>query len=254
MSSPPPPYSLHPPPYKQPQKPPAPPRISSRRILTEALARAQHAVKLDLADADLRDTIEEYDASIALLDSVLARRERRRENADEAARVREIRDKYVERVRALCAARGLALPAHVPPPTPSSPPLPPTPPPRAPSPALSDDAPRQPSEPPTPSPSAFTFPPVRAPAEPDGWAARHAGYQEPEQDPDDAEWILSEAREEELREWGRYLEGRTVPSEDRDPSSAPRRGSVASVSSAVWSMATDVSHEDTRAYNQCIRV
>ncbi|KAI0282238.1 hypothetical protein BC826DRAFT_1110910 [Russula brevipes] len=71
MSSPAPPvpYSLHPPPYMRVKRKPAPrvPRQSSREILTGALQLAQRAVELDLAESDLPGAIAAYDEAIALL-------------------------------------------------------------------------------------------------------------------------------------------------------------------------------------------
>jgi len=95
-SSPPPPYSLRPPPYVRPRgqrkPPPKPSRPSSRELLTEALRRAQHAVTLDSNEApsDVPAAIAAYDEAIGLLKRVIERRSQRSGNASEVERVRDI--------------------------------------------------------------------------------------------------------------------------------------------------------------------
>lgn len=95
-SSPPPPYSLRPPPYVRPRgqrkPPPKPSRPSSRELLTEALRRAQHAVTLDSNEApsDVPAAIAAYDEAIGLLKRVIERRSQRPGNASEVERVRDI--------------------------------------------------------------------------------------------------------------------------------------------------------------------
>jgi hypothetical protein len=92
--SPPPPYSLRPPPYTRRQRklprepsPPRPPRVSSRELLTEALECAQRAVKLDLAKSDLPLAVAAYDESIAVLQRVIARRSQKPGISSEVERV-----------------------------------------------------------------------------------------------------------------------------------------------------------------------
>jgi hypothetical protein len=92
MSSPPPPYSLRPPPaYIHSQKPPArPPRQSSRQTLSKALQRARYAVQLDSSGSDIPSAIAAYDEAIELLQHVIARRSRKPGNKDELDRVMNI--------------------------------------------------------------------------------------------------------------------------------------------------------------------
>lgn len=92
--SPPPPYSLQPPPYTRRQRkpprepsPPRPPRLSSRELLTEALKCAQRAVKLDLAKSDLPLAVAAYDEAIAILQQVIARRSQKPGSTSEVERV-----------------------------------------------------------------------------------------------------------------------------------------------------------------------
>jgi hypothetical protein len=92
--SPPPPYSLQPPPYTRRQRkpprepsPPRPPRVSSRELLTEALKCAQRAVKLDLAKSDMPLAVAAYDEGIAILQLVIARRLQNPGIANEVERV-----------------------------------------------------------------------------------------------------------------------------------------------------------------------
>jgi hypothetical protein len=95
--SPPPPYSLQPPPYTRRQRkrtrepsPPRPPRVSSREMLTEALKCAQRAVKLDAAKTDLSLAVSTYDEAITILQSVIARRSEKPAIASEVERVTSI--------------------------------------------------------------------------------------------------------------------------------------------------------------------
>ena len=95
--TPPPPYSLQPPPYTRRQRklprepsPPRPPRVSSRKLLTEALNFAQRAVKLDLANADLAVAVTAYDEAIAILQRVITRRSQKPGIASEVDRVTSI--------------------------------------------------------------------------------------------------------------------------------------------------------------------
>jgi hypothetical protein len=95
--SPPPPYSLQPPPYTRRQRkpprepsPPRPPRLSSRELLTEALKCAQRAVKLDLAKSDLPLAVAAYDEAIAILQRVIARRSQKPGIMSEVERVTSI--------------------------------------------------------------------------------------------------------------------------------------------------------------------
>lgn len=96
--SPPPPYSLQPPPYtrrqrKQPPRepsPPRPPRLSSRELLTEALKCAQRAVKLDTAKLDLPLAVAAYGEGIAILQQVIARRSQKPGVTSEVERVTSI--------------------------------------------------------------------------------------------------------------------------------------------------------------------
>lgn len=89
MSSPPPPYTLKPPPaYITSQKPSAhPPRQSSRQTLSKALQRARHAVQLDSSGSDIPSAIAAYNEAIELLQWVIARRSRKPENNAEVERV-----------------------------------------------------------------------------------------------------------------------------------------------------------------------
>lgn len=95
-SSPPPPYSLRPPPYVrlrgQRKSLPKTPPPSSRELLTEALRRAQHAVTLDSNESpsDVPAAIAAYDEAIGLLKRVIERRSQRSGNASEVERVRNI--------------------------------------------------------------------------------------------------------------------------------------------------------------------
>jgi hypothetical protein len=95
--SPPPPYSLQPPPYTRRQRklprepsPPRPPRVSSRKLLTEALNFAQRAVKLDLANGDLAVAVAVYDEAIAILQRVITRRSQKPGITSEVDRVTSI--------------------------------------------------------------------------------------------------------------------------------------------------------------------
>jgi len=96
--SPPPPYSLQPPPYTRRQRkklprepsPPRPPRVSSRELLTEALKRAQRAVKLDLAKSDLALAVAAYGEAIAILQRVIARRSQKPGVTSEVERITSI--------------------------------------------------------------------------------------------------------------------------------------------------------------------
>jgi hypothetical protein len=95
--SPPPPYSLQPPPYTRRQRkpprepsPPRPPRVSSRKLLTEALNFAQRAVKLDLANGDLAVAVAAYDEAIAILQRVITRRSQKPGITSEVDRVTSI--------------------------------------------------------------------------------------------------------------------------------------------------------------------
>ncbi|KAI0297044.1 hypothetical protein B0F90DRAFT_1742649 [Multifurca ochricompacta] len=273
MSTPPPPYSLQPPPaYTRPRKPPCRPRPSSRQVLSEALQRAQHAVHLDSSQSDIPAAIAAYDEAILLLQQVIARRSRKVGTEGEVARVTAIHDRYVARVRELCQNRCIPLPSHVSPaaaagtssssssslsPSSSSqlrpPPLPtslhqphrdrvpspgPTPPsspirPHVPTPLVLDrgrfgkDDQSQETEwdSELSSPSSSSSPPTTATVSP---ASSVEDSQEVQK------WITSEAREEELAEWGQYLEG----------GRETRRASVGTTtSSAVWSTIA-VSHGD----------
>jgi hypothetical protein len=95
--SPPPPYSLQPPPYTRRQRklprepsPPRPPRLSSRELLTDALKCAQRAVKLDMAKSDLPLAVAAYDEAIAILQCVIARRSQKPGITGEVERVTSI--------------------------------------------------------------------------------------------------------------------------------------------------------------------
>ncbi|KAF8498238.1 hypothetical protein F5888DRAFT_1826570 [Russula emetica] len=145
--SPPPPYSLQPPPYTRRQRkplrepsPPRPPRVSSRELLTEALKCAQRAVKLDSANTDLPLAVAAYGEAIAILQRVIARRSQKPGVMSDAERVTSIHDRYADRVRELCRIHKIPLPSHVAPTpggfTPSmiTSPLPPLDPPQDPSP------------------------------------------------------------------------------------------------------------------------
>jgi hypothetical protein len=89
MSSPPPPYTLQPPPaYIISQKRPArSSRQSSRQTLSKALQRARHAVQLDSSGSDIPSAIAAYNEAIELLQWVIARRSRKPENEAEVERV-----------------------------------------------------------------------------------------------------------------------------------------------------------------------
>lgn len=264
MTSPPPPYSLQPPPayfYSSSRKLPCPPGQSSRQTLSNALQRARHAVQLDSSGSDIPSAVAAYGEAIELLQCVIARRSRKPGNEAEVGRVVDIvsllsqkfhplpvpfpfplaappwpwcrkaplffyiscpgvspvlnvffcqHDRYAHRVRELCRARRLPLPSHV------------------------ADAP------------SASLHPLRVPP-PDAVSptSAHSAYHESEWDTeissllsssatlssassvDSLQWIVSEACDEEVKEWGQYLSG----SGDDD-----RRASVATAaSSAVWS-------------------
>jgi len=188
--------------------------------LTEALECAQRAVKLDLAKSDLPLAVAAYDESIAVLQRVIARRSQKPGISSEVERVTGIHDRYAERVRELCRAHKIPLPSHVAPtpggfsPSMITSPLPFLDPPQDPSPdtplathdtnpspkfqhqsSLEDDETESESEPqlsrsPSTAPSTSETP-LLTPA--DDYVL------------DGRQWMLSEAREEELEEWGQYL-------------------------------------------------
>ncbi|KAF8259915.1 hypothetical protein EI94DRAFT_1717865 [Lactarius quietus] len=207
MSSPPPPYALQPPPtYKFSNKLPAcPPRQSSRQTLSIALQRARHAVQLDSSGSDVPSAIAAYDEAIELLRRVIARRSRKPGNEAEVERVMNIHDRYVLRVRELCRARRLPLPSHVA------------------DARLTSRHPLRDSPPDTVSPTSAdsdselsslllsaSSSSVTSASSVDGARHRH-------------EWIVSEACDEEVKEWGQYLNG----------GGDDHRASVATA--AVWS-------------------
>lgn len=220
MSSPPPPYTLQPPPayFYSRKLPTCPPRQSSRQMLSNALQRARHAVHLDSSGSDIPSAVAAYSEAIELLQWVIARRSRKPGNEAEVERVMDIHDRYTARVRELCRARRLPLPSHVSDASPAS---------------------RHPLR--DPPPDAVS--PTSAPS----------AYQESEWDSElsslllssssssvtgevlssassvsSAHWIVSEACDEEVKEWGQYLNG--LGSGD------DRRVSVTTAaSSAVWS-------------------
>jgi len=226
MSSPPPPYSLQPPPaYPSSRKlPVCPPRQSSRQTLSKALQRARHAVHIDSSGSNIPSAIAAYGEAIELLQRVIARRSRKPGKEAEVERVVDIHDKYAHRVRELCRARCLPLPSHV-----------------------------------TDAPSASRY--LLRDSPPDGDAVSPTSAHELEWDSELSSlllstsssssvagdglsspssvhsahchgWIVSEARDEEVKEWGQYLNG----------SAEDRRASVATAaSSAVWSTVA-VSH------------
>jgi hypothetical protein len=92
MPSPPPPYSLQPPPaYLYSRKlPTCPPRQSSRQTLSNALQRAQHAVQLDISGSNVPSAVAAYSEAIELLQRVIARRSRKPGNEAEVERVMNI--------------------------------------------------------------------------------------------------------------------------------------------------------------------
>lgn len=185
-----------------------------------ALQRARHAVQLDSSDSDIPSAIAAYGEAIELLQTVIARRSRKPGNEAEVKRVMHIHDRYADRVRELCRARRLPLPSHV------------------------SDAPSAPHDPLRDRPPDAESPPTSTLALSTG--AADLAYHESEWDTEHSlllpspssssaspidsshhpchEWIVSEACDEEVKEWGQHLNG---------SGGDDRRTSVAS--SAVWS-------------------
>jgi len=196
-----------PPAYTLPQKLPArPPRQSSRQTLSKALQRARYAVQLDSSGSDAPSAIAAYNEAIGLLQHVIARRSRKTGNKEEVDRITNIHDRYSQRVRELCRARRLSLPSHV------------------------TDA-RDPLL--DPSPDAVS--PKSADSEWDTelsslLLSTSSSSITSASSVDNAhhchEWIVSEACDEEVKEWDQYLNG----------GGDDHRASVATAaSSAVWS-------------------
>ncbi|KAI9459874.1 hypothetical protein BJY52DRAFT_1211653 [Lactarius psammicola] len=225
MASPPPPYSLQPPPayFYSRKLPTCPPRQSSRQTLSKALQRARHAVQLDSSGSDVPSAVAAYSEAIELLQWVIARRSRKSGNEAEVERVMDIHDRYSDRVRELCRARRLPLPSHV---------------------SEAPERPRHPLRDPPPDAVSPT--------------SAHSGYQESEWDTelsslllstssssvagevlslassvDSSHWIVSEACDEEVKEWGQYLNA----GGDDD-----RRASVATAASSTEWSTIAVSH------------
>ncbi len=92
MASPPPPYTLQPPPayFYSRKLPTCPPRQSSRQTLSKALQRARHAVQLDSSGSDVSSAVAAYGEAIELLQWVIARRSRKPGNEAEVERVMDI--------------------------------------------------------------------------------------------------------------------------------------------------------------------
>lgn len=193
-------------------------------MLTEALKCAQRAVKLDLAKSDLPLAVVAYEEAISILQDVIARRSEKPGIMSEVERVTSIHDRYAERVRELCRAHHIPLPSHVPPtaggfsPSMITSPLPPLDPPpqdRFPDTALATHNGTNPS-------SKFEY---RSSSFPKGDETESESEPQLSRSPsttpstsetplltpaddcvlDGRRWVLSEAREEELKEWGQYL-------------------------------------------------
>ncbi|KAN0142177.1 hypothetical protein V8E53_000639 [Lactarius tabidus] len=212
MSSPPPPYTLQPPPaYIISQKRPArSPRQSSRQTLSKALQRARHAVQLDSSGSDIPSAIAAYNEAIGLLQWVIARRSRKPENEAEVERVVSIHDRYAHRVRELCRAHGVPLPSHVK------------------DAHLASQHPLRDTPPDAVSPTSADF---EWDTELSSLLLSTSSSSITSASPVDSthhchDWIASEACDEEVKEWGQYL---NVGEDDH-------RASVATAaSSAVWS-------------------